>query len=226
MRILTATTLLAATALLGACATGGPQTARMGDTPLDPWEQKIQVTAQPDEIRLASHQTGLSAAQIAALTALADRWQQADGREILIQAPDQSTDPAGAYRVWTESRDFLVRQGVPVGRIRIASYPADAGSAQPIIVGFQVFVAQGPSCGSFGNLARSAGNTPYDNFGCALAANIAAQVANPQDLVTPRDMTPADAGRRNTVMTKYRAGEPTSTVADKQASGQVSQVVN
>ena len=95
-----------------------------------------------------------------------------------------------------------------------------------MIVGFQRFVAQGPTCGEFGNLARSAGNTPYDNFGCAIAANIAAQVANPEDLLTPRDMTPADAARRGTVMTKYRAGEPTSTAADKQASGQVSQVVN
>ena len=99
-------------------------------------------------------------------------------------------------------------------------------SPQPVIVGFQVFVAQGPTCGSFGNLARSAGNTPYDNFGCAIASNIAAQVANPQDLISPRDMTPADAVRRGVVLGKYRNGEPTSTVADKQASGQVSQVVN
>lgn len=225
MRILTASTVLAAAALLGACATG-PQTARMGPTPLDPWEKQIQVAPQPDEIRLGSHVTGLSPAQTAALSALADRWLQADAREILIQAPDKSADPAGAYRIWTESRDFLVRQGVPASRIRVVGYAADEGSPQPVIIGFQRFVAQGPTCGAFGNLARSAGNTPYDNFGCALAANIAAQVANPEDLVTPRDMTPADAGRRGTVIGKYRAGEPTSTVADKQASGQVSQVVN
>jgi pilus assembly protein CpaD len=225
MRRISALTLTAAAALLAACA-HGPQSDRTATTALDSWEKQIQVTPQPDEIRLGSHATGLSGPQMAALAALGDRWLQAEGREILIQAPDKSADPAGAYRIWTESRDFLVRQGVPAGRIRVASYAADAASAQPVIVGFQVYVAQGPTCGSFGNLARSAGNTPYDNFGCALAANIAAQVANPQDLLDPRDMTPADAARRGTVMTKYRAGEPTSTVADKQASGQVSQVVN
>lgn len=221
-------TVLSAIALLalGACATAGPQSSRLGPTPLDPWEKQIQVTPQPDEIRLGSHASGLSPAQTAALSALADRWLQAEAREILIQAPDKSADPAGAYRIWTESRDYLMRLGVPAGRIRVVAYAADASAPQPVIVGFQRFVAQGPTCGEFGNLARSAGNTPYDNFGCAIAANIAAQVANPEDLLTPRDMTPADAARRGTVMTKYRAGEPTSTAADKQASGQVSQVVN
>lgn len=225
MRNLTVFPALAAATLLAACA-HGPQSDRLGATPLDSWEKQIQVTPQPDEIRLGSHTTGLSAAQTAALAALADRWLQAEGREILIQAPDKSADPAGAYRIWTDSRDFLVRQGVPASRIRIVGYPSDDSAAQPVIVGFQRYIAEGPTCGSFGNLARSAGNTPYDNFGCALAANIAAQVANPQDLITPRDMTPADAGRRDTVITKYRAGETTSTAADKQASGQVSQVVN
>lgn len=225
MRRQFALTLLAAASLLGACA-HGPQSDRLGATPLDSWEKQIQVTPQPDEIRLGPHATGLSPAQTAALAALVDRWLGAEGREILIQAPDKSADPAGAYRVWTESRDFLVRQGVPAGRIRVAGYAADDASAQPVIVGFQAYVAQGPTCGSFGNLARSAGNTPYDNFGCAMAANIAAQVANPQDLLTPRDVTPADAARRGVVLGKYRAGEATSTAADKQASGQVSQVVN
>ena len=225
MRRLSALTALATAALLGACA-HGPQSDLTAATPLDTWEKKIVVTPQPDEIRLGSHPTGLSGPQTAALTALADRWLQADGREILIQTPDKSTDPSGAYRVSVESRDFLVRQGVPYGRIRIVGYVADDASAQPVIVGFQVYTAQGPTCGSFGNLARSAGNVPYDNFGCAMAANIAAQVANPQDLLTPRDMTPADAARRGVVIGKYRNGEPTSSTADKQASGQVSQVVN
>jgi pilus assembly protein CpaD len=225
MRRLPALTLLAAITVLGACA-HGPQSDLTAATPLDAWANKIQVTAQPDEIRLGSHQSGLSGPQTAALAALADRWLQAEGREILIQSPDKSSDPAGAYRVWTESRDFLVRQGVPARSIRVAGYPADTASAQPIIVGYQAFVAQGPTCGSFGNMARSAGNTPYDNFGCAMAANIAAQVANPQDLLSPRDMTPADAARRGVVIGKYRNGDPTSTAADKQASGQVSQVVN
>ncbi len=225
MRTLSALALLAAASLLGACA-HGPQSDLTAPTSLDAWEKQIQVTPQPDEIRLGSHPTGLSGPQTAALAALADRWVQAEGREILIQSPDKSSDPAGAYRVWTESRDFLIRQGVPANRIRVAGYPADDATAQPVIVGFQVYTAQGPTCGSFGNLARSAGNTPYDNFGCALAANIAAQVANPQDLISPRDMTPADAARRGVVLGKYRNGDPTSTTADKQASGQVSQVVN
>ena len=54
---------------------------------------------------------------------------------------------------------------------------------------------------------------PAWNHGCSNQRNLAAQVANPADLVQPRSETPVLASRRNTVTEKYRKGEPTSTQA-------------
>ena len=67
---------------------------------------------------------------------------------------------------------------------------------------------------------------PTEQMAHVAAANIAAQIANPQDLLRPRDMTPADAQRRATVLGKYRAGEVTSSARDDQAAGAISRAIN
>jgi pilus assembly protein CpaD len=59
-----------------------------------------------------------------------------------------------------------------------------------------------------------------------VTANLAAQVANPEDLLGPRDETPIDSGRRATVLDKYRKGEVTSSAKDEQSNGVVSKAVN
>jgi pilus assembly protein CpaD len=54
-------------------------------------------------------------------------------------------------------------------------------------------------------------------LGCATQSNLAAMVANPEDLVTPAGEDPADGTRRTTIITKYRAG--TQTKAETGAKG-------
>ena len=62
--------------------------------------------------------------------------------------------------------------------------------------------------------------TGYDNgdppeFGCSTQANLAAMVANPNDLITPRVMTPSSAPRRATSIGKYESGaDPSGAWAD------------
>jgi pilus assembly protein CpaD len=59
-----------------------------------------------------------------------------------------------------------------------------------------------------------------------VTANLAAQVANPEDLVSPRDQQPVEASSRETMYDKNRKGEATGSKRDDKASGAVSQVVN
>ena len=56
-------------------------------------------------------------------------------------------------------------------------------------------------------------NKNYFNFGCASQQNLAAQIADPRDLLSPRGVDSIDAGRRTTVLDNYRRGEPTTTAA-------------
>jgi pilus assembly protein CpaD len=59
-----------------------------------------------------------------------------------------------------------------------------------------------------------------------MAANLAAQVANPEDLLRPRDSTPDRRGPRDVVLGKYRKGEVTSSAKDDQANGSISKAIN
>jgi pilus assembly protein CpaD len=67
-------------------------------------------------------------------------------------------------------------------------------------------------------------NLPHWNHGCANQRNLAAQVADPADLVQPRAETPAFAARRATAIDKYRKGEPTQTQNPDAAKGKISDV--
>ncbi|MDO9223970.1 MAG: CpaD family pilus assembly protein [Caulobacter sp.] len=216
---------IAAALALTACATdsttmAGPATP----TVLDSWSSRVQVVAQPEEIRLAPHPTGLSGAQARALAEFQTRWMLADGGAITVAAP-VGTDGPGAYRVSADARAFLVSQGAAPDMVQLVGYDAAGAKDAPVVVGFKRYVAITPRCGDWPQLTRTASNQPMSNLGCAVAANMAAQVANPGDLVAARPMDPADTGRRMTVLGKYRAGETTSSAKDEQASGAVSTVV-
>jgi pilus assembly protein CpaD len=210
---------------LGACASDHATPAN--PPPLTPTERfSIDVTPAPDELQLGPHASGLSAAQVSALGDFFGRWSAGNREQITIKAPEHGADPAGAYRIATDARDYLIAQGVAADAIRIVGYEAAGDPKAPIRVGFMRYEAHGPQCGqSWDDLADVRENREYAEFGCAVTANIAVQLADPEDLLHPRTMTPPDAARRETVLEKYRQGVPTSTAKDTQANGAVSTVV-
>ncbi|UAL09708.1 CpaD family pilus assembly lipoprotein [Caulobacter segnis] len=218
-------TVLLASALAGlaACATTTPPDqgpSKTAATDTQQWMDRIKVTASPDEIVLAPHAAGLSANQSAALDDLMGRWLEAEARELVVTAPNA----AGAMAA--QIRERLITLGAPAARVRVVGFDPVGPEDATIRVGFLRHVAEPIKCGQhWGNLAATRDNAAYDNFGCAVAANLAAQVANPEDLVRPRDMTPPDAGRRDTVFGKYRKGEITSSAKDEQATGALSKAI-
>ena len=77
---------------------------------------------------------------------------------------------------------------------------------------------------SLTGLPPSMDNRPSWNHGCATQKNLAAMVANPEDLIQPRPETPPLAARRATAMDKYRKGEDPATVYQNSGDGKVSTV--
>jgi pilus assembly protein CpaD len=204
-------------------------------TPTELWTQKVKVVPQPEEIRLAVHAGGLSGAQAQALEDLVARWLVEEAREIVVSAPLEGPQVATARRMAIIARERLIAYGAPAERVRIVGYDAAGSTDGPVVaipsdpplrVGFLRYRAEIPRCGqAWENLAATRDNAPMSNFGCAVTANIAAQVANPRDLEQPRDSTPIDAGRRDVVIGKYRRGEVTSSARDDQATGVVSRTI-
>lgn len=77
--------------------------------------------------------------------------------------------------------------------------------------------AHAKACGDWPeDLSRNHQNDEYANFGCAQQNNIAAMVANPNDLVRPRAQTPSDPMRRSNVIDYYRTGTATSAATEEQ----------
>ena len=214
--------------LLSACASSGAgaDPALAPRTGTEQWSSRVQVDAHPDEIVLALHSEGLSANQNQALDALLDRWLAAEGREIVVSAPIGGANADVAGRMAFAARQRLVARGAPAASVRVVGYDASATPDALLKVGFQRYVAQVPTCGGWENISATRNNDAYGNFGCAVTANIAAQVANPGDLLGPRATTPIDAARRDTVLDKYRKGESSASAKEDQATGTVSKAVN
>ncbi len=121
-------------------------------------------------------------------------------------------------------RDILVERVVPVGAVQVGAY----GLGQPgVKISFARYVAEGPACGKWTkNLADQKDNQNYGNFGCAAQHNLAAMIANPKDLETPRDQTDwSDGDRNDFVWQAYRKGTDSSAdIAAVKQSGSVSTV--
>jgi pilus assembly protein CpaD len=213
-------------ALLCGCATGGHDDHARAEPAITPTEQfAIEVRPHADEVRLAAHVEGLSQAQQDALADLSQRWRDAGGGTVTIQAPTGG-DPRAVQETSVSARSLLITLGVPGDAVRTVAYDPGPDHASPVIVGFASYKAVGPECGrEWDSFTHTGQNKPYENFGCSIVANMAAQIANPHDLIEPRRSDPADAGRRASILDKYRKGEPTASAKDAQASGAVSGAV-
>ena len=131
---------------------------------------------------------------------------------VQIMLPRGSANAATANHLRKDIRATLVAAGVKRDQIIETSYDAGGyGPTAPIRLAFFAITAKAGPCGEWPEdlVANTMENRNYHNFGCATQANLAAQIANPMDLVHPRGMTPIDAEQRNVVIQDYREnGQP------------------
>ncbi|CAN7526511.1 CpaD family pilus assembly protein [Rhizobium rhizogenes] len=133
-----------------------------------------------------------------------------------IMTPRESANSPAASALRRQIRQELVASGIPSARIADNYYPAGGpGDAAPIRLRFMATTAVTNACGQWpADLADNAfDNQNYYNFGCATQNNLAAQVANPTDLIAPRAMTPIDADQRSKVIDNYRSGSTATSTA-------------
>ncbi len=222
MRIAAIVAVTSAVAL-GACM--GAPAGGLGPVPLTPLQRfTLQVEPGVERIALAVHNTGPSSNQQNALIDMANRFALAGADVLRVEAPS-GQDAVSNEMAWGV-RQTLERIGVPSDRIQVVAYDAPDPRA-PVLVGYETVQAFVPRCnGGATSLTRSFANETGANFGCAVTANLAAQIANPRDIVTPRTMTPADAGRRAVVFDNYRKGDQTAAQREELLGNQqVSQAV-
>jgi pilus assembly protein CpaD len=109
--------------------------------------------------------------------------------------------------------------GGAVAPIEVSGYPVvNPYVASPIrlsFVGLKAKVAdpcgQWPSDLASGSTMQGWENKPYWNYGCSYQSMLAAQVADPRDLVGPRAEEPTDTQMRSRAISEIRKGNDPST---------------
>ena len=116
----------------------------------------------------------------------------------------------------------LFAMGVPKSRIIVGTHD---GTDTRIEIGFIAYTAKTDACGDWSDdLSLTYSNRSTRNFGCSVQQNIAAQVADPRDLIEMRPSDPSDAARRGVVLDNYEKGKVTAAEKNQAQSGAVSQV--
>ncbi len=143
----------------------------------------------------------------------ADRFRASGADSIQVQLPSGSTNEFAASRVSGGIVEALRKRGVDRNHIFVQPYSAVGSTGPvPIRLSYAALVAKTGPCGRWPeDLTETSENKNYFNFGCANQQNLAAQIADPRDLLSPRGMDTIDAQRRTTVIDNYRRGQTTTS---------------
>lgn len=144
---------------------------------------------------------------------------------LILSVPQKSPFAKQLEASASEAYELAYEYGVQ--DLKRSDYDSNGSKDAPLVLAFMAYKAIGPDCPSLAtiNLASTRGNDGIPTLGCAHAANLAAMIAYPADLIGSQAMDPADVIRRSTVLDKYRAGQPTATERADSESGAISNAV-
>jgi pilus assembly protein CpaD len=176
---------------------------------------------------------GLDGRQYQDVRLFAEEFRQSGQTGIAIQVPSGTRNDAGVQQTFGAVRAALAAGGIPGGFVGVSTYvAADPAVASPIRLSFARLQAKVASkCGLWpqdlgsSDVRFSANNEPYWNLGCALNTNVAAQIADPVDLVRGRAEGRIDTIRRTKAIQDLREGKDPSTDYRQDGKGKISSAV-
>jgi len=203
--------LLFGLSALGACASVPPPEGPPTSSAADSHRIEVTQTNARLELPVTKDDVALTPAARAQLADFANSYLRYGHGALVMSAPSGGSNTDAASTVAGDARRSLVDAGVSYAAVAGSTYDASGAGDAPIIISYARFEAQAPQCAPLWSqdLAHQSNNQPWESFGCATQANLAAMVEDPADLLHPRDETPRDSERRDTVMQAYRAGDQT-----------------
>lgn len=201
-----------AVALLAGCTIPQRDSVTVGSVPDDyrvnhpiiisDKEQSIDLPVSPTD-------RGMTKTQRVALGGFLSQYDRSASPVLNILAPSGALNDVAAVEASREMVKFARAAGVPKGRIVVSSYQAPSpDESSPIRVTYTSLRAHTDKCGRWPDdlvqAEAATDNKHYADFGCSYQNNLAAQVANPADLIGPRKMSEVDAEKRGVVIDEYR----------------------
>jgi len=206
--------MLFATALSG-CAT---EQALVADDTFKPYNGSdaypISVAKGPVTLEVASSHGTLQPNQVSAVQGFLHQATSASVSPITLARPSGAGPSA---RVASEIASLMVGQGIPRQRVVFATYDAPGGA--PVRLSYISTYARTKPCGQWDrDMTQTSANEPSPNHGCAVQANIAAMIANPETLYVPNPETPIPADTRVKALTALTTGSTSSSSSSSSSS--------
>jgi pilus assembly protein CpaD len=201
---------VAAVAILSGCAKRDSIT--VGSVPDDYRTNHPIIIAEKEEtldLPVGATFRGATASQRASLEGFLAGYDKSAAPVLSIVSPSGSINAAAAANAAQDFAHIARKNGVPGSQIILASYQASPEEINaPVRISFSAMRAQTDKCGRWPeDILQTSENKHYANFGCSYQNNVAAQIANPGDLLGPRKQSPIDAANREVVIGDYQAGE-------------------
>ncbi|RUX09359.1 MULTISPECIES: CpaD family pilus assembly protein [unclassified Mesorhizobium] len=198
---------VAVSALLAGCAQRDSVT--VGAIPDDYRTNHPIVIAEKNQkidLPVGAGDRGMTGSQRDTLLGFLDGYDKSAAPTLTIQIPSGSANEVAATAAGHDFARLAVAAGIKRDRIVVVSYQAGSSEASaPVRVSYIAVRAQTDKCGRWpADLVETSENKHYADFGCSYQNNLAAQVANPGDLLGPRKSTTIDAANRSKAIGVYQ----------------------
>jgi pilus assembly protein CpaD len=204
---------VAAVTLLAGCA--NRDSVSVGSIPDDYRTNHPIVISEKDQkldLPVGASDRGMTRSQRQTLLGFLDGYDKSAAPVLTILVPSGSANEIAAAKAGHEFGRLAVASGIRSNRVSVTSYQASSAEmSSPVRVVYTTIRAQTDKCGRWPeDLLSNSENKHYADFGCSYQNNLAAQMANPADLLGPRKTTDIDAENRSKVIDTYRAREISS----------------
>ncbi len=196
-----------AAALVSGCA--NRDSIKVGSIPDDYRTNHPIVIAERDktiDIPVGMADRGMTRLQKVAVDGFIADYDRRAAPLVGIMVPYGSGNQHAASVVAADLVKRMRKAGVPEGRILHEPYDAARyGDSAPIRLSYAEMKASTGPCGRWpGDMLENSENKHWANFGCSYQNNLAAQIANPADLLGPRKPGDIDAKNRSDAIDQYR----------------------
>jgi pilus assembly protein CpaD len=216
--------LFRAAAILSVLVAGSCSVANDGATISEDGDRNHPITVEPSyrdlKVQFAGGEAGMNADDAIKFDAFLADYRTRGSGSLGISVPNG----APSHAAITYFAERAAATGISRDKILVSTHDVANGDFR-VDVSYIAYKASADSCGDWSeNLAFVEENQTAKNFGCAVQHNIAAMVADPRNLVSPRPFETADGNRAATVISAYELGKPTAAQKNQDQSGAVSDV--
>lgn len=203
--------LLLVTVSLAGCGSLGRDPIQVGSVPEDYRTRHPIVLSEQEktlDIPVASGARELNVPVQSNIRAFAAAFAEAGTGSLFVMFPSGSPNEHAARGVQSQILQAIVDGGASRNRVVVQHYDATGyDSAAAVRLSYNGVTASTAPCGNWpADIGDTTENRNYYDYGCSSQNNLAAIIANPVDLMGPRQSSSIDAAQRAAVIEDYQSG--------------------